>query len=213
MSPRPVALLAASLLLLGWIPLAGAQGNGAPVPVDPTPAPATAAELFPVKAPSPRNWAVTISPVHFLLPVFEITGERRLSQNLGVALMIGAGSLTAKDESAGNVENTYKLAEIGASVRYYGLGTFAKGMQFGGALEFIRLTGDDIGGSMVSGIGSGLLLAPFVGYKHTMKLGITFDGQLGFSYAAIRAKTDNGLVQEDSKRVNAYLNLNVGWSF
>jgi hypothetical protein len=192
-------------LCLSWT--ASAQ-TAAPAPA-PAPVPATPAELFPVETPA-RSWAVTTSVPHLLFPILEVTVERRLSSNLGVAVMVGAGKVTA--ESAVGVENTFRAFELGLSARYYVLGNFASGMQVGGAIEYLGLKGDNLNNTMVSGSGSGLLVAPFIGYKHTWSGGLTFDGQLGPGFVAARAEADNGAMTEENNTF-AYLNLNLGWSF
>ena len=162
--------------------------------------------LFPEATKAPRNWAVTISPIHLVLPLVEFTVERRIKRKLGVALMLGGGSVTD------DLDNKFRVAEVGLSARYYVLGNFAKGMQIGGAIEFVSVKGDNINGSSVSVQGSGLVVAPFIGYKHTFGFGLTLDGQLGAGLTAIQAEADNGAREEESS-VNVYLNLNLGWSF
>jgi hypothetical protein len=148
-----------------------------------------------------------------VLPILEVTLERRLKRNLGVAFMLGGGSITDKADMPGEVDNKFKVFEIGTSLRYYGLGNFQKGLQFGAAAEYVRLTGENIGGNMVNGVGSGLLLAGFIGYKYTFGFGLTLEGQLGPQFAAIRGETDDGAVQESSKRFTTYVNLNAGWTY
>ena len=143
------------------------------------------------------------------MPVLEITAERRLAAKVGVAAMLGAGEITA---SSGVVENTFTVFELGLSARYYVLGSFNKGLQVGGAVEWLTVKGDDVNGSMLSGVGNGVLVAPFIGYKHTFSWGFTFDGQLGTAFTAIRAEADNGAMAEESN-TSVYLNLNLGWSF
>ncbi len=193
---RPT-LFVCTAVLLGLCAPALAQSG------DATPAPAA---LFEKPAPTPRNWAVTMSPVHLVLPVIEFAVERRLASNLGVALMFGGGSVTD------DLDNKFTVGELGVSVRYYGLGDFAKGLQVGAALEYLTVSGEDVNGSSVDVEGDGVVVAPFIGYKHTWGFGLTFDGQLGPAFTAIEAEADNGATEEES-RVGAYLNLNLGWSF
>jgi hypothetical protein len=160
---------------------------------------------------APRDWSVTLSPVHLLIgPIVEVTAERRVGDRLGFAVMVGAGRFT--NESSTGVENTFSVFEGGISVRGYVLGDFDHGLQLGAAAEYLQLSGEDINDSGVGGVGSGLVLAPFVGYKHVWSFGLTFDGQLGPSYLAVRAEDDTGSTAEDSD-IGVYLNLNLGWSF
>ena len=190
---------------------AAAPAPAAPEPA--TPAPVTKADLFPEKPPTPPNWTLTTFPLLLVVPILEVTLERRLKRNLGVAFMLGSGSFTDKADMPGEVDNKFKVFEIGTSLRYYGLGNFQKGLQFGAAAEYVRLSGENIGGNMVSGVGSGLLLAGFIGYKYTWSFGLTLEGQLGPSFAAIQGETDDGAVEESSKRFTTYINLNAGWTF
>ncbi len=209
MSARCFLQVMSFALLSGSVGLAHAQDT-APAPA---PAPVTKADLFPEKPPAPRKWSVTTFPLLLFAPILEVTVERRLHRNLGVAFMLGGGSFTAKADTAGGADNKIKLFEVGTSVRYYGLGSFRKGLQFGAAVEYVRLTGDNLDGSMVSAVGSGLLLAGFLGYKYTWSFGLTLEGQLGPAFVAIRGETDDGAVQESDSRVIAYYNFNAGWSF
>ncbi len=210
MSPQSLVPLNLLILSIGLASPALAQEGEAPA-AGPS-APTAPAELFPKQEESPRQWAVTISPMHFALPMLELTAERRLSPTLGVALMMGVGSVTDRDEASG-VDNKFNVIELGASARVYGLGRFEKGIQFGGAVEYIRVTGDDINGTQARGIGNGVLVAPFIGYKHTWSFGFTLEGQVGPAYSAIRADSEDGGMEESSSRLTAYLNLNLGWSF
>lgn len=158
-----------------------------------------------------RDWSVTLSPIHLVIgPIVEVTAEHRVGDRFGFAVMAGAGQFT--DQSDTGVENTFTVFEGGISVRGYVLGDFDRGLQLGAAAEYLQLSGDDVNNSGLSAIGNGLLLAPFVGYKHVWSFGLTFDGQLGPSYLAVRAEGDDGSSAEDSK-VGVHLNLNLGWSW
>ena len=158
-----------------------------------------------------RDWSFTLSPVHLIVgPVAEVTVERRVGDMLGVAVMAGGGQFT--DESSAGIENTFSVIEGGASVRAYVLGDFEQGLQVGASVEYVYVSGDDVNGSGLSAVGNGLLLSPFIGYKHVWSPGITFDGQIGPSYLALAAEGEDGSTAEDSD-FGVNLNLNVGWSF
>jgi hypothetical protein len=198
--------------------LATTAGAQEPAPATPDPAPtpeaqppeakpAPPAPLFLQPKPQPQKLSITMSPIHLFLPVLELSAEHRLSRNLGVAAMLGAGKLTDPD-----TDNTFNVFEVGGSLRYYALGTFKKGMQLGGAAEYVRLKGDDLNDSMISGVGNGLLIALFVGYKHTFGSGLTLEAQLGPQLLVLRAESDDG-GESASNATGTYLNLNAGWSF
>jgi hypothetical protein len=186
--------------LLGIIAVVGVVTLAAPAVAQPEAAPS-----------AERDWSVTLSPVHLLIgPIVEVTVERRVGDMLGVAVMAGGGRFT--DESDAGIENTFTVFEGGVSARVYALGDFEQGLQVGASGEYVHLAGDDVNNSGVSAVGNGLLLSPFIGYKHVWSPGITFDGQIGPSFLAVRAEAEDGSSAEDSE-VGVNLNLNVGWSF
>jgi hypothetical protein len=151
-----------------------------------------------------------MSPIHLIVgPIIEVTAERRLSPKLGAALMLGVGKFTDKPEVGAETE--YDVFEAGASMREYLFGDFDRGVQIGGSIEYVKLSGDDINGSGVAAIGNGMMLSPFIGYKHTWPFGITFDGQFGPTLLLIRAESETSSAEESRFGLN--LNLNFGWSF
>lgn len=157
-------------------------------------------------APPPQHSvAVTFSPLHLAMPIIEVTGELRASDKLGVAAIVGGGSI----DSGGT---TFKAWEAGGQVRYYLLGSFEHGMQLGAEVLYVGVSGDDIAGTKISGAGAGLAVGPFLGYKYTAGIGFTFDCQVGAEKVAIAADTSNG-AHDDQQSVIPLLNLNVGWSF
>src|SRR4051812_19944867 len=50
-----------------------------------------------VTTPPLPSVAITISPIHLVLPVVELTGEVRAGEKIGIALVAGAGKITDKD--------------------------------------------------------------------------------------------------------------------
>jgi hypothetical protein len=163
----------------------------------------------PAWAPAPpppehprRVFSLTISPLHLFLPVVELTGEARVHDKVGVALIAGAGKYTDPDVS-GISATVY---EAGGQVRVYIVGDFRHGMELGGELLYIHLNDDRIAIS-----GEGLAVGPFLGYKIMIDAGFTFDAQLGFEHISARAD-GNGATANDRTFI-PLLNLNVGWSF
>ena len=67
-----------------------------------------------------RKVSVTVSPLHLVVPMVELTGEFRLDDKVGLAAIGGVGS------SAG-----VALWELGGQARYYFLGDFADGLLVG----------------------------------------------------------------------------------
>jgi hypothetical protein len=138
--------------------------------------------------------AITISPLHLVSPIVEITVEKRASENLGVAGIAGAGT-----------SEEYRVWELGVSGRYYLLGDFASGLQLGAEAVYVHI---NTGSSELSG--SGLSVGPFVGGKWTANSGFTLDGQLGAQYVGTQASSGSTSASEYS--LGPLLNLNLGWS-
>lgn len=211
---KNVSLASLAVLVLGaHVAHAQAPGDSAPPPpvepaepVAPAPgAPMPIIAVVPPEAPPARplpTVAITISPFHFILPVIELTGEFRVGRKLGVAVIAGAGKVTAMDSSV-----TAKVYEAGGSVRYYVLGNFRHGMQIGGELLYLKATAED---TSIEVRGKGFGISPFLGYKWTHRSGFTIDTQLGVTYIAIQAESSTQTKQES--KVGPLLNLNVGWS-
>jgi hypothetical protein len=161
---------------------------------------------WPAPPPPPehprRVFSLTISPLHLTLPVVELTGEARVHDNVGVALIGGAGKYS--DPNVSGISAT--VYEAGAQVRVYVIGDFRHGMQVGGELLYLHLSD-----SRVALSGEGLAVGPFLGYKLTIDAGFTFDAQLGFEH--ISARATDGTSNASDKTFIPLLNLNVGWSF
>ncbi len=171
-------------------------------------APATVIEKAPT---APRSFSLTISPLHLVLPIVELTGEVRLSDKMGVAGILGAGTLKS-DSTFSSEESKFSAFELGAQFRYYAFGTFRHGMQLGVEAVYLRISGN-IGSA--SGRSEGLAFGPFVGYKIITSAGFTFDGQLGVQRMGIASQAHDS-TSSASGSDSSYLpllNLNVGWSF
>ncbi|HPH65554.1 MAG TPA: hypothetical protein PLF40_07415 [Kofleriaceae bacterium] len=196
----------ASLLL--WPSFAVAQTADAP-PGD-TPAAAAPMAAMPV-APQPQpqptivpsdagpRVSLTISPAHLSLPVVELTGEYRVIPKLGIALVLGGGKITDNVLSA-------TVAEVGASARYYVLGSFRTGLQIGGEVDYVHVSGDNIDVK-----GAGLAMGAFVGGKWISSFGLTLEGQIGPQLQTASASSSSSSSSES--KVGLLLNLNIGYSF
>jgi hypothetical protein len=153
--------------------------------------------------------AVTLSPFHLALPVVHLTGEYRLGEQLGIAAIFGVGRIKGSSSGLYEIQPTYTAFEVGGKFHYYAVGNFRHGMQVGGEVLVIHVTGADKG---VSQSATGLLVGPFLGYKYTAGFGLTFEAQLGMAREGIGASKSTG--DELTKSAwAALLNLNVGWSF
>lgn len=192
---HPHTLLALASLLAAAAPLSAASAQ----PLAP------AAQVEASASDSP-DFAITISPVHLILPVVEATGEYRVSDRLGAALVLGYGEDVIFDDIT--------LWEAGAQLRWYALGSFAHGMQLGA--ELMALYGyarDD--GDGTRDTASGLTVGPFAGYKYTAGVGLTVEVQAGAQYVAVRDGDDMSDLddEDDESSFGPLVNLNLGWSF
>ena len=156
----------------------------------------------PPEPPHPRRvFSLTISPLHLLFPVVELTGEARVHDKVGVAVIGGAGKYT---DASVNVSAT--VYELGAQVRFYVVGDFRQGMQLGAELLYLHLDAADIVAT-----GEGLAVGPFLGYKVMVDAGFTFEAQLGFEHVSEQARSGGSAASEQD--YIPLLNLNIGWSF
>lgn len=147
--------------------------------------------------PYDHGFSLTVSPLHLLSPIVEVTGEGRVGPKVGLAGIVGAGGASG-----------VAAFELGAQGRYYPVGDFDHGMQVGAEVLTVMATASS-GSTTATGLG--ISLGPFLGYKIAARFGLTFDAQLGVSYAAIQAR--GGGESESAAGVGPLLNLNLGWSF
>ncbi len=201
-----VSLCAA--LVVGWSSMAAAQEEAAPTG---EPVPGEQQE----KSEEGNIVSITISPVHLVLPVFELMGEYRLQDKIGAAVIVGFGSIEI-DPILGGPPTSFSIFEGGAQLQYYLLGNFDHGMQLGAEAVFVQVSGS-VG--TVTGLGQGLVAGPYIGYKVAADVGFTFNAQLGYQVGLISASaedTSDGSSSSASGEESAsgpLLNLNVGWSF
>jgi hypothetical protein len=165
-----------------------------------------------VEAGHPRRvLSVTFSPLHLVLPVFEVTAEVRALDELGIAAVLGGGRVS-EEATATDPALSAPVVEVGLQARYYLLGDFRHGLQLGAEALYIYVS-DDV--ETVSATVHGLSAGPFLGYKYTADVGFTFDGQVGFQRLGLSGEASDGtqVVTEQQSDWSLLLNLNVGWSF
>jgi hypothetical protein len=153
------------------------------------------------KRPDPTI-AITVSPLHLVVPMAEVTAELRVAPRLGISVIGGIGRFHDQDTN-----EKIDLLEGGASIRYYVLGSFRTGLQVGGEVVYVHASTDDMSVDIKA---RGVGLAPFLGYKWTHGSGFTLEAQLGATYMAARADSATQTAKES--KVGPMLNLNVGWS-
>jgi hypothetical protein len=216
----PVVMLRAFLLAVACLlisPLALAQTvtpyppppaanppppNSYPPPTNYAPPPPGWVPAPPPEPPHPRRvFSLTISPIHLLLPVVELTGEARVHDQVGLAFIGGVGRYTDK-----NLGVSASVYEAGGQLRFYVLGDFRHGMQVGAEALYLHLSDPNL-----SATGEGLAAGPFLGYKVMTDAGFTFDTQLGFEHLFVRGASGSSTSSGETNIV--LLNANIGWSF
>jgi hypothetical protein len=91
-----------------------------------------------------------------------------------------------------------------------------KSLQLGAEVLWVRVSGDNLGDTEITGVADGVGIGPFVGYKVLTRAGFTFAVQGGFQYIAIRADASDNVGNTESAEtqdVILLLNANLGWSF
>jgi hypothetical protein len=169
-------------------------------------APSSAQRIGSKNPTAPHELAVMISPFHLLLPMVVATAEFRMNDDVGMAGVVGAGSVLG-----------FTTFELGAQGNYYLIGGFDHGMQVGAELLYSYSSGDIGDSSSISFSGTGLAFGPYLGYKVAAGFGLTFNLQAGLGVILARGSAE----EKSSGRsgsgtgggVVPLLNLNLGWSF
>jgi len=188
-----------------------AAQNEPPPPPPPMPAPA---QLPPEPEAPKRIASITFSPIHLLMPVVEVTAEFAINDKIGVAGILGYGSISAETATQTGIQKRrFRAYEVGGHFNYYVIGSFDHGMQLGLEALYVKVVTDN--NIEISGAANGLALGPYVGYKVITNVGFTFEANGGFQYVAMRADATDGTntASVSQKKVIPLLNLNIGWSF
>jgi hypothetical protein len=159
-----------------------------------------------------RNFSLSISPLHLVLPLVELTGELRVSDHVGLSVIAGYGSLELESNDPDVDETRASVIEVGAQASWYPLRKF-ESLVLGAEVLWMHLEAD-VGD--ITGIGAGVAVGPFVGYKLITRGGFTFLVQGGAQYLAVQAQAEDsaGARQEDEdSHIIPLINLNLGWSF
>jgi hypothetical protein len=204
-------------------PPAGAAAPPAPsaYTYPPPPYPYAYPELVPTSKPAPKDSdeivTLTISPLHLIFPILQLTGELRVTPHLGVSVIGGYGTIAVQTSNIDTFQDTRVSAfELGGRVIGYPLKQF-KSLQLGAQLMYLKVdTGGAISGTNISGSGAGVAFGPFAGYKVITRVGFTFVAQFGIQYLSAQAEAHNTTGASDSAKDNRFLpllNLEIGWSF
>lgn len=172
--------------------------------------------LPPVKPAEPvRYVSATISPLHLLLPVFELELEVMPVPHLGISVIGGIGSITVQSSNEQIDGEKFATYELGAHVVGYPLKDFSS-LQLGAEIMWVKVSVDNVGGTDVSGTGAGVGFGPFVGYKFIANVGFTLSVQGGVQYMIVAAEAHDSQGNSANAEQSAFgplLNFNLGWSF
>ena len=176
-----------------------------------------------------RAVSLTVSLLHpLLVSVFDAALEVRLGRNVGLAAVGGFGSIGLRQLDKRLPDQSAHLLELGGQLRTYPAGTFDHGMQLGFEIMYLHGSADasgtiqvpELGGMTYSGSftaqGRGFKLGPFIGYKLTLPVGLTFNAQLGVEYFSISAEASDSLGHTETGSNRGALPLvdaSLGWSF
>lgn len=158
--------------------------------------------------------AISLSPLHLLLPVFEVQGEVLFADHFSASVIFGYGSVDVDIEGeVGSESETFDVLEVGAQLRGYFWGGNEGGAYGGAEFMYLEIDGDFDG---LIGIGAGTAIGPVIGYKWTWdNFFIDLNGGVQFVVANAEAEdreTGEQATEEDSA-VLPNLNFNLGWSF
>jgi hypothetical protein len=172
--------------------------------------------LTAAQAQSDKLFSLTISPIHLVLPVVELTGEYAVTPDFGISAIAGYGGISIEETSSNSAATrtvNIPVLELGGQLNYYAVGNFRHGMQLGGELLWVKLSIPK--DEEVSGTANGVEVGPLIGYKWAASFGLTFLVQAGYEFVFFQAKTTdiNGNEVESSADSGIpLLNLNIGWS-
>ncbi len=175
--------------------------------VDKVPGPGEAAPT----PPKPRDLYLSLEAIKVLSrPFFEVDGEYRLHDRVGVGGMLGLGRRTI-----GTLDKQFGWM-LGVQGTFYPIGSFHHGLQLGAEVVYGGSSGRGTAGTVViKQTGSEIGPGAFAGYKIESKLGLTFSVQLGARYMFYRVGVDDGNSQTTaaSGKGEVLGRFNLGWSF
>jgi hypothetical protein len=158
--------------------------------------------VFPYQVVSPLARMGTVFPV-------ELTGEIRVLDKVGLALIAGAGRHSENIPGFAEVVNLG--LDVGLDASYYLLGDFGKGLSVGWELYYWDLViteNDNQTGFSSASESRGATTGGFLGFKYVWPIGFTVEGHVGWGHIWI---TKGNTFDEPTD--TPLLSLKVGWSF
>ncbi|HEY5374229.1 MAG TPA: hypothetical protein VIK01_11120 [Polyangiaceae bacterium] len=165
-----------------------------------------------------KNFSLTFSPLHLILPMFQVTGEVKVTPHLGLSLIAGYGSITVEQPSSDGVStDKFSAAALSVGGRLACYSRKFDGFVGGVQTLYVHLDGTGTASSTAfAGAASGLAVGPFIGYKWTAQSGFTLLAHLGVQYLAVRSSANDGNGQsasDNQDNISLLANLEIGWSF
>ncbi len=154
--------------------------------------------------------AISLSPLHLLLPVFEVQGEFLFADHFSASAILGYGKV---DVTVNGESTPFDVYEVGAQLRGYFWGGNEGGAYAGVEGIYLQIDGELDG---VVGIGVGTSVSPLLGYKWTWdNFFIDLAGGVQFVLASAEAEDSETGEQESGSETSILpnLNFNLGWSF
>ncbi|MBW8886342.1 MAG: hypothetical protein JF616_01185 [Fibrobacteres bacterium] len=153
--------------------------------------------------------SLTFSPLSLLIPEGEIGIEMRKYEKLGLGVVAGAGRIT---QVSPGVKLHLSIYDLGIQANYYAVGSFRHGMQLGFRGVYEHFANPFVHQLPISG--SNFKLGSWVGYKYVMKVGLTFQTQIGCQYIWNHESDGiEGGTNSKSESLAPLLELDLGWSF
>jgi hypothetical protein len=163
---------------------------------------------------SKKDVSITVSPFHFVFPMYEVTAELNIADQFSLSLIGGYGNFDASkiDDSDDALNQKIKAYELGGQARYYPFASFDEGLNIGVEGLMVKVESDYEGFDMQ---GEGFAIGPFVGYKFLFFNTVTMDLQLGYQkiFAQASASDGNNSASASDSGNIVLLNINVGISF
>jgi hypothetical protein len=177
-------------------------------------------------APATFHQTYTIHPLGPLAGVYQISGEWRTADKVGVMASPRVVYKKYKDDegtelTTSSLDSTTDLEELGFGAtlqgRYYLFGTFPTGLFLagvaGGMWHRVRGT---IDGASARAESATMLFGPVAGGKVSFPFGLALDGDVGIAFTETLRSVSVGEVEElagSSFRANLLVEIRAGWSF
>ena len=169
---------------------------------------ATALQAQPASENTRKN-AISISPIHLMLPVVLINYSYGVTDKIAVSPSIGYGKVPISEGSS----DKFDVWDLRLGVEYYFYGSAIAGFFAGPRFEYVYVSGTT--SENVVGTGAGGSLQALIGYHWVWNPGIFLDIKLGGGYMIVKAEAEDSTTKAtaEEKNFHAVIDLNIGWAF